>query len=757
MKRKSRQPSRSSATGDGESSLNSPGDDVEQADGLSEAPIGQAAVAPAILPPHGASGPSRFLRGGWDRGWLPGLLLVGATVLAYWPALHGGFVSDDERNIGANNTLWSPTGLGDIWLKLGATPQYYPLSYTLFWLGYHLWGLNTFGYHMLTLLLHCLTAMLLWQVLGRLRARGAMLTGAIFALHPVCVMSVAWMTELKNTLSAALVLAAGWAYLRFAGLGVYDGGDKSKPNTVGDDVRSPLDSQRLGSGDSSRRLLQFHAAENDWRYYVLSLGLFQLALLAKTAVSFLPVTLLLIVWWQRSRLRWRDLWPLIPMLGMALVMGQVTSYVERHSGGASGENFDIGFVERVLISGRSFWFYLGKLVFPYRLTFFYPRWRIDAGLWWQYVYPAGTVGVLWGLWGMRRRIGKGPFAAMLHFYIGASLLILLLVPYFTSFSFVSDHWQYFGCMSVIGLGAVGMTRALDEIAGSLTIKSDEGRVSGVGCRGSVPGPSTPDTRHSGPGFLGNRGLLKGVFCGVLLAVLGVLTWRQSRAYEDVERLWRTTIERNPGCWMAYNDLGNLLVEKGRLEEGILQFEKALATKPGYAVAHYNLGNALLQERKVDEAIAHFREVLATTPEYALAQNNLGDALLRKGQVDEAITHFREALAMKPEYAEAHNNLGDALHQKGQVDEAITQFQEALAISPGNAGAHFDLGNALHQRGQIDEAISHFQKALAIQPAYVAAHYNLGNVLFQKGQVDEAITHFERVWRSSPDLPQPGTI
>ena len=181
-------------------------------------------MAPAILPPHGASGPSRFLRGGWDRGWLPGLLLVGATVLAYWPALHGGFVSDDERNIGANNTLWSPTGLGDIWLKLGATMQYYPLSYTLFWLGYHLWGLNTFGYHVLTLLLHCLTAVLLWQVLARLRARGAMLAGAIFALHPVCVMSVAWMTELKNTLSAALALATGWAYLRFARLGVYDGG-----------------------------------------------------------------------------------------------------------------------------------------------------------------------------------------------------------------------------------------------------------------------------------------------------------------------------------------------------------------------------------------------------------------------------------------------------------------------------------------------------------------------------------------------------
>jgi len=196
MKRKNRQPSRSSAAGRLQSSLDSC-----------------------------ANGPSGFLRVAWNRGWLPGLLLVAATMLAYSPALHGGFLWDDESHIVGNSALRSLAGLHDIWLKSGATVQYYPLSFTLFWMGYHLWGLNTFGYHLVTLVLHCLTALLLWQVLARLKARGAMLAGAIFALHPVCVMSVAWMTELKNTLSGALVLAAAWAYVRFAGLGVYDGGE----------------------------------------------------------------------------------------------------------------------------------------------------------------------------------------------------------------------------------------------------------------------------------------------------------------------------------------------------------------------------------------------------------------------------------------------------------------------------------------------------------------------------------------------------
>src|SRR5208282_1498668 len=116
----------------------------------------------------------------------------------------------------------SLAGLRAIWLDPSATCQYYPLSFTFFWTVHHFFGLNTLGFHLATLLLHCVAAVLFWQVLVRLRVRGALLAAAIFALHPVNVMSVAWMTELKNTLAGALVLGAVWAYLRFAGLGVYE-------------------------------------------------------------------------------------------------------------------------------------------------------------------------------------------------------------------------------------------------------------------------------------------------------------------------------------------------------------------------------------------------------------------------------------------------------------------------------------------------------------------------------------------------------
>ena len=562
------------------------------------------------------------MTGFWRRDWFPAALLIVATVTAHWPAMHGGFLFDDGAHISENPTLRSLKGLWETWFLPGATMQYYPLSFSVFWADYHLWGLDTFGYHLQNALFHGLAAVLLWQILKRLRVPGALLAGAIFALHPVTVMSVAWMTELKNTLSGALVLGAAWAYLRFAGLGVYDRGDKTGTN----------------------------AAIIDWRFYALSLALFQLALLAKTAVSFLPATLLLIAWWQRSRLQWRDIWPLIPMLGMAAVMGQVTSYVEHHFGGATGTEYNLGLLERILISGRSFWFYLGKLFFPHRLTFFYPRWHIDAGAWWQYMYPATTIGVFGVLWGMRRRIGKGPFAAMLHFYIGTSFLTLLLVLWLTHYTFVTDHWQYFGCTSVIALAAAGITMAFE----------------GFG--------------------KGNR-LLKPVFCGALLLTLGGLTWQQSKMYADSETLWRSTIDRNPTCWVAHLNLGDLLSQNGKVDEAITNFQQALQIKPDYAEASYDLGNALLQKGKVDEAITNFQQALQINPDYAKAHNNLGTALFRKGRVDEAIAHYQQALQIDPDYAIAHNNLGNALRQKGNIEEAIVQYQKALELERAAGRQH----------------------------------------------------------------------
>jgi protein O-mannosyl-transferase len=624
--------------------------------------------------PESLPAPSFRERLSWQShsGWAA-LFLVVMTVMAYWPALHGNFIWDDNDHISANLMLRSPRGLWEIWFKPGATCQYYPLTFTVFWAGYQLWGLNPPGYHLLNVLLHGGVAVLLWQVLARLKVRGAWLAGAIFALHPVCVMSVAWMTELKNTLSAALALGAAWAYLRFAGLGVYAGENGENIQHSTSNTEQPI--PEPAPGDRPRN------SGKRWWLYALALGLFQLALMAKTAVAFLPVTLLLVAWWRRERLRWRDGWPLIPLLGLVVVMGRLTFNVERLHG-ALGKEFNLGFLERVLVSGRSFWFYLGKLFFPHPLPFIYERWPVEAGMGWPYLYPLATAGALAGLWWSRRRLGKGLFVAFMHFYVCTSLLILLTVLYMTRYAFVSDHWQYFGCMSVIALAAAGLVLILERFA--------KGKSPPV-TRGSIAEydqsllPSAATGRGMGA-RLDLHGFMKLVLCGALLTTLGVLTWRQCGMYADLETLWRTTLARNPRCFLAHNNLGELLAQRGSVAEAASHFQAALDIQPDFVEAHYNLGNVLVQQGQWDGAIAEFQKTLAGQPDFAEAHNNLGNILFEKGQLEMAMNHFRTALQIQPDFAEAHYNLGKALLETGQGSEARVQVQAALKLQPDNPDA-----------------------------------------------------------------------
>jgi tetratricopeptide (TPR) repeat protein len=611
--------------------------------------------------------------------WIIALLLFAALLLAYSPALRGGFLWDDDTYISANSILLTLQGLRAIWLDPSATCQYYPLSFTAFWVINHFFGLTPLAFHLVTLSLHAADSILFWQILKRLRLKGALLAGALFALHPVNVMSVAWMTELKNTLSCSLALGAAWAYVRFAGLGVYE----QAPDSVG--------------GAATK--------ETPWRWYILSLVLFQLAMLAKTAVSFLPASLLLVVWWQRPRITRRDLLSLIPMLGISVGMGAFTIYIERHAGGASGAEFTIGFLDRVLISGRSFWFYLGKLVWPDPLIFIYPRWKLDAGEWWQWLYPLATLAALSAAWIARRRIGKGVFVALMHSYISTSMLVLMVVLYMMRYSFVADHWQYFGSLSIIALIASGITRAMDRL-GEPWAKALE---MGVGI--------------------------------VLVLGLGALTWAQTAMYTDIETLWRTTIADNPECWMAHNNLGLLLIHQGRAQEAIAQYRAAFQVNPTYADAHSNLGNALNNEGRTEEAIAEFREALRINPNYADAYNNLGIALFQQGHFEDAIAQYRESLRINPGNAAAHNNLANALFEQGRVDEAIAQYGEALQINPDIAQAHYNLGQALFGRGRTEEAIAHYRESLRINTANAGAHSALGDALFRQGQIDEAIAQY----------------
>ena len=315
-----------------------------------------------------------------NRDWIFGLLLIAATVFAYQPVWHAGFIWDDDFYVTNNPTLHDLGGLQRIWFEVGAVPQYYPMVHTTFWLEYHLWGLNPVGYHLINVLLHAITAILLWQVLLRLRVRGAWLAAIIFALHPVEVESVAWITERKNVLSAVFYFAAALAYLRFVAL------------------EEPGGPNRLR-----------------WYWYLGALVLFMAALLSKTMTCSLPAALLLVSWWKKGRVQRGEILPLLPFFVVGVGLGLMTAWIEKYHVGAQGAAWSLTFADRCLIAGRALWFYAGKLVWPAHLTFIYPRWKIEPEMWWQWLFPVAAVVVVAGLWLARRRIGKGPLVAVLFF------------------------------------------------------------------------------------------------------------------------------------------------------------------------------------------------------------------------------------------------------------------------------------------------------------------------------------------------------
>ncbi len=626
----------------------------------------QPATKSNLAPAETATGP-RVPR------WLPAVLLALMTILAYQPVWHAGFIWDDDAYVTNNPLLTAPDGLWRIWFSLDSPSQYFPLTYTIFRIEHAFWEFMPAGYHWVNILLHSINALLLWRLLQRLNVPGAWLAAAIFALHPVQVESVAWVTELKSVLSLFFVLLALLAWVEFIE-------EKSKPS---------------------------------WHWYLLALIGQALALASKTTACTLPAALLLVLWLQHKPIRWLRLAQIVPFLVMGVGMGVLTIWWERYHQGTQGDLFALGLPERLLVASHAFWFYLGKLIWPVNLMFSYPRWTINPADPFAYGWAVACLGLGWVIYFLRRFAGRSLEVAALFYVLTLSPLMGFIMLYTFLYTFVADHYQYAACIGPIALAAAGIVRALEFF---------------------------------GKGKL----LLKPVICGALLFTLGVLTWRQCGMYADIETLWRTTIQRNPDSWMAYNNLGTDLESKGKLDGAIQQFQEAIRLRPDYAEAYNNLGATLESKDQIDGAIRQLQEAIRLKPDYPDAFYNLGNAFGKKGEDDKAIHQYQEAIRLKPDYAMAHNNLGNVFDKKGQVDEAIDQYQEAIRQKPDFALAHNNLGNALAKKDQVDEAIEQFQEAVRLKPDYADTHLNLAIALDKKGQVDEAIRHYQEAIRLKPD-------
>lgn len=570
------------------------------------------------------------------REWVAGAALVVATIAAYAPAIQGELLLDDDVHVTAPE-LRSVAGLGRIWSDIGETQQYYPVLHTAFWLQHRLWGEAPAGYHLTGILLHACAALLVVAIVRRLKLPGGWLAGFLFALHPVAVESVAWISEQKNTLSTVFYLGAAWAALRFH------------------EERKPLD-------------------------YAIASGLFLLALLSKTATATLPAALLLIFWWRRGRIEVRsDVVPLLPWFLAAAGAGLITIGVERELIAGIDANLSLSGPERTLVAGRALWFYLANVFWPANLSFLYQRWTADAMTSWAWLFPGGAVALAAGLGALARR-SRGPLAAFL-FFAGTLFPVLgfIDVQWFV-FAFVADHFQYVANLGVIIPAAAVVAAAADGLAAPAR------RIILTGAATVVVLLASLTWRHSA-NFRDNITLYTHAAARtpdsvVAHYLLGTALAKLPDRLPDAIAAYSTALRLNPGAApvrhqlaAAHFDLARLLsAQQGRAQEAAAHYEKSVQNDPDSAEAHYNLANALLgQPDRHAEALGHYEAALRLRPAFAEADTNYGVALARiPGRLPEAVAHFESALRANPDFTPARNNLRQAL----QALEAPPQEYQA---------------------------------------------------------------------------------
>jgi len=636
--------------------------------------------------------------------WAAAVLLVGVTLIAYLPALGGGFVWDDDSFLTGNKFVKAADGLYRFWFTTDPT-DYWPVTSSVLWFEWRLWGMNPLGYHAVNLGLHLAEVFLLRAVLRRLRFPAPYLAAFLFAVHPVNVESVAWIAQLKNLMAMLFYLLAILFFLRSEsdqqGSGPAKRDRSHRPGDIAEEVAQASPPAVSTTAGGTPALL-------------VSLICFILAMLSKGSVAILPLVLAGIVLWRRPLNR-GDCLRLAPFFAASAILVMVDMWFQKH--GLRVEFRHAGFLERLLGAGAVVWFYLGKALLPIGLIFVYPAWQVQAGdlRWW--VPLAAAAGLTAVLFHYRAR-GTRPALFAWGYFCAALVPVMGFTDvYFMKYSLVADHYQHLALIGVVGFVAAGWAR-WDRKAGRRELKGGWRKAEG------------------------GSGILPRLLAGAVIVALAGLTWRQGENYRDAETLYDSILERNPAAWLAENNLANVMFRSGRYREAIPHYLTALRLKPDLAEAHNNLGLALVKTGRIPEAVAHFGQAIRFGPDYSDPYNNLGVALADAHRPAEAIPYYRKALQISPDFAAARYNLGNALAALGQMPEAIESFRAALRLRPGYAEAHTNLGAALAQTGDLPAAITELEEAVRLDPSYVAAHEILGQVLCGIGRIPEGQAQLE---------------
>ncbi|MGA2265427.1 MAG: tetratricopeptide repeat protein [Phycisphaerae bacterium] len=646
---------------------------------------------------------------GRSKPFLAGVIVILALGV-YIPATSGGFLWDDDPLVVNNDNLKSLQGLAWIWQcdwsGAKSVPSYYPVTWTSFWVEWHLWGRHAAGYHVTNILLHAANAVLIWLVLARLRIRWAWLAGALFAVHPINVASVAWIAERTNTLSMLFYLLALLGYLR------YD-------------------------------------EEGGWRRYILALGMFLLAMLSKTSVAMLPVVLLLIAWWRRDKVTRRDWAAAAPFFALAITLSiigilyQTYAVIQEAPIRSPKENFFF----RLAIAGIAPWFYLLKTVVPDSLAAVYPRWDLDPKNILSYLPGLALMGAMALMWRFRRHC-KGALMATAYFVVTLFPVLGFFTISYNLYSFVADQWLYVPIVGLLALAAGGAeflahrrssrTLAARAMAAVVVIVLCilTWRLSGTYASSAALWKDNiakyPDQ------FLPYYNL------GRILEDEGL----DDEALEDYQK----SLHLKPDFDKAYLSIGTILAKRNNYPQATLCFEKAMQLYPRSVTARMNLSAMLHLAGRNEEALYQLQQILRINDHNASVYINLARVSAHMGRLDEAIAYARRAVEIAPMDLNARMALATYLSQKGLATEAIAECRQAVKLDPDNAAAHSLLGLELRAVGRNDEAADEFRQVIQKQPSDAEAYNNLATTMVSRGDLAGALENFSHALALQPDNP-----
>jgi tetratricopeptide (TPR) repeat protein len=611
---------------------------------------------------------------------------------------------DDAIIVTENPSIIGPLGLKEIWTTDQA--QFFPLVLTTVWTIHALWGLNPLPYHLANVFFHATSAVLLWRVLKSLNLPGAWLGAALWAVHPVQVESVAWVSELKNTQSGVFYLLTILFFVKWLKAG------------------------------------------NRW-FYAASLLFAAMAMASKSSTIILPGVLCLSAWWVERRWNWRNLAYVIPIILMSMA-DSILTVADAGVGGPNMEGaFERSWPERLVTAGDEVWFYLGKLLWPSPLVLVYPKWQIDAAQPLAYLPLLAAIGLLFVFWLKRTGWGRPYFFAFAYF-LGALVPVMGFVQHnFLRTTFVGDHFQYLASMGPLALAGAGLNRLI-EIA-----PKTKAWLPSVFCAGLLLVLGSVSWLRAwafeSPWTIWTDTLAKNPSCWIAHNNLGDFLSRMGLVDEAIAQ-YQMAAKIDPHDAADRCNLGTLFYRKGQLDQAVGMFHEALKLDPYLPQAYDGLGNVLRQQGHADDAIVELTKALRLSANYAQAYQDMGNALINKGQTDNGVRFLQKAVELKPGSLSAHNDLGVALSKAGRLDEAAAQFQTTVEIVPNFFQGYNNLGGVFLLGGRVDEAIPLFKKALEINPGFEQAHNNLGQAFLQKGLANEAIAEFQEALRLRPDYP-----